>query len=293
MTTMKTTIMLVIVFLSSVTFFLLVTQSPPVTASSSQSSAASTGSSCAADDGSGSNSEVDGTCISTTMMNTSEDGDEEPTVDQDDGKICFPDGNCFESMMEADAKYAKRGRNLVTLEVPVVHSEGQGEQRIVNYGDAQQVAGPDWKKTMDVIQQTHGYMELVHQNETAVSYRDECKCRHELCAFWASIGECENNPKYMLLHCAPVCQTCHQISFEHRCPFDNDAPTVWQQGDLQKMFERITTEQYYVDQFNPTILSQDPWIVTLDNVATKEECERMIKLGSDRGYERSKDVGKQ
>jgi prolyl 4-hydroxylase len=134
-------------------------------------------------------------------------------------------------------------------------------------------------------------MENVFKNDTAISYRNDCKARHELCAYWAALGECKKNPKYMLLHCAPVCQTCHEISFEHRCPFDKDAPTIWQQGDLNKMFERITTEQYYIDKFQPTVLSSDPWIVTLENVATKEECERMIKLGADRGYERSKDVG--
>ena len=102
------------------------------------------------------------------------------------------------------------------------------------------------------------------------------------------------NPKYMLLECAPACQTCHQLSFEHRCPYDRDAPKVWGPGDLNTMFERLTTDEYYIKQFEPTIHSQPPdgpWLITLENVATEEECKRMIRLGADRGYERSQDVG--
>jgi prolyl 4-hydroxylase len=102
------------------------------------------------------------------------------------------------------------------------------------------------------------------------------------------------NPKYMLLECAPACQTCHQLSFEHRCPYDRDAPKVWGPGDLNKMFERLTTDEYYIKRFEPTIHSQPPdgpWLITLENVATEEECKRMIQLGADRGYERSQDVG--
>lgn len=33
-------------------------------------------------------------------------------------------------------------------------------------------------------------------------------------------------------------------------------------------------------------------VITIENVATKEECDHMIELGAKKGYERSKDVGK-
>ena len=68
------------------------------------------------------------------------------------------------------------------------------------------------------------------------------------------------------------------------------------------MFERITQEPYY-QQFTPTILSQPgvgignfkndgPWVITLDNVVSEEECDALIELGGVRGYEQSYDVGK-
>lgn len=98
----------------------------------------------------------------------------------------------------------------------------------------------------------------------------------------------------MLLQCAPACQTCHQLSFEHRCPFDKNAPKIWGSGDLNRMFERLTADEYYIKRFEPIIHSQPPdgpWVITLENVATEEECKKMIQLGHDRGFERSQEVG--
>lgn len=38
--------------------------------------------------------------------------------------------------------------------------------------------------------------------------RSICRNEHSSCAFWSVLGECENNPAYMHLNCAPVCETC-------------------------------------------------------------------------------------
>jgi hypothetical protein len=69
---------------------------------------------------------------------------------------------------------------------------------------------------------------------------------------------------------------------------------VWGPGDLNKMFTRITTEPFYIERYQPNVLSkppEGPWIVPMENVATEEECETMIELGKQRGFERSQDVG--
>lgn len=116
------------------------------------------------------------------------------------------------------------------------------------------------------------------------------------------------NPAYMLKHCAPVCQTCHYLDFDTRCPVNASAPTVLTKpGDLNRLFERITT----LDEYSPTIHSMPnsnptttmiadsssilngPWVVTLENFVSPEECDRLIQLGADLGYLISKDVGKQ
>lgn len=38
--------------------------------------------------------------------------------------------------------------------------------------------------------------------------RTICRNEHSSCAFWSVLGECENNPAYMHVNCAPVCETC-------------------------------------------------------------------------------------
>ena len=37
--------------------------------------------------------------------------------------------------------------------------------------------------------------------------------------------------------------------------------------------------------------NEDPWVITMDNFLTEEECELLIQSGYKNGYERSKDVG--
>lgn len=126
--------------------------------------------------------------------------------------------------------------------------------------------------------------------------------------------------RYMQVNCAPSCQTCDKISFESRCPLDTTVPDVWGPGDLDQMFQRIITLEEF-KKYEPRVVSrpepkasectspkaspphkageeeepQDyetgPWAVIFDNFATPEECERLIELGHQEGYERSSDVG--
>ncbi len=67
------------------------------------------------------------------------------------------------------------------------------------------------------------------------------------------------------------------------------------------MFTRIVEDPYY-QQFEPTIHARPgqkigkfddaPWVVTLENFLTDEECDALIQWGKDVGYEQSTDVGK-
>jgi prolyl 4-hydroxylase len=109
------------------------------------------------------------------------------------------------------------------------------------------------------------------------------------------------NPSFMTIQCAPTCYTCHLIDFDSRCPYDDTQPTFLNPGDLHKMFERLTTDAFYVNNYHPTIhmmpdptsqeIKDGPWVVTLENLLTDEECDRLIRLGGNEGYEISKDVG--
>ena len=139
----------------------------------------------------------------------------------------------------------------------------------------------------------------VYVNETFREVRAECKLRNELCTYWATIGECEKNPNFMQTNCAPACQSCLNLKFEHRCPFDQSGPTALSRpGDLNKLFQRIMTDPQFA-VYEPKALSQPtdetqddaPWLIVLENVLSPYECETLINAGAARGYKPSSEVG--
>lgn len=156
-------------------------------------------------------------------------------------------------------------------------------------------SGKEGQKTQEIVDASNRYVEeTVLKDDAFKSVRKECKNRHPQCAYWAAIGECEVNPRYMTLQCAPSCQTCDKIDFEARCPWEKNTPSVLEKkGDLDKLFERLTTDPIY-QKYEPTVQSSPPdgpWVVTLEKFLTDEECDRLIDLGAQQGYELSRDVG--
>lgn len=134
--------------------------------------------------------------------------------------------------------------------------------------------------------------------------------------------------------CSPVCQTClgddfvsgeqtkappkeEELKKEEPKEVDpeaaaNDAKcslsvsladNVWHQGDLNKFFMGVVTNEKY-QQYNPTVLSapeylpgdtkatagymvDGPWIVMLDDVISKVESSVLIDLGTEEGFKAS------
>jgi prolyl 4-hydroxylase len=158
--------------------------------------------------------------------------------------------------------------------------------------------------TMARIEATRDYMlETVYVQDAYQQVRSECLNRHEHCSFWAAVqGLCDTNPA-MVTDCAPACLTCDMLDIKARCPFDptTAAPSAWQPGDLNRMFERIVTDPAYnvsVHSRPATSFHTDdqgpffngPWVVTLDNFLSPAECDRLIALGHVQGFERSMGV---
>jgi hypothetical protein len=72
------------------------------------------------------------------------------------------------------------------------------------------------RECLDCIEEAREYItNEVMVEDTYLTTRDLCKNKHKDCTFWSVLGECENNPAYMLVNCAPVCQSC-EVS---RLPF--------------------------------------------------------------------------
>lgn len=111
------------------------------------------------------------------------------------------------------------------------------------------------------------------------------------------------NSLWMQANCAPVCEACLSLDYDHRCPaIPNHASSsmnALQPGGLNALFERIVTHDFY-HRYKPKALSMPhnttmkqvdtvdgPWVVVLDDFLTDEECDRLIQLGTDKGYEQS------
>lgn len=98
----------------------------------------------------------------------------------------------------------------------------------------------------------------------------------------------------MNTHCAPSCKACHMIDWYARgcsMPENTSELDVWKPGDLNKMFERIVADYRNVNIISkPSAIEAEdgPWVLTIDNFLSDEECEHLIAWGHKLGYERSR-----
>jgi prolyl 4-hydroxylase len=133
--------------------------------------------------------------------------------------------------------------------------------------------------------------------------RTLCRNFNKQCALWAVQGQCHKDAHlYMKTKCAPVCFSCEATHIETRCPLDPNAKNAWSPGDLNLMFERLTTDPSF-EQYTPKVLSrptfvgQDtnetadyqlgPWVLLFEDLLSAEETEHIIQVGSEIGYARS------
>jgi len=85
--------------------------------------------------------------------------------------------------------------NIVDIDITIDPMEA-----IKKYGVAQEADGSEKEQTIKRIIDSLEYMR---------SLKDMAHCRnsHKLCAFWSSLGECENN-SFMTTQCGPSCHSC-------------------------------------------------------------------------------------
>ena len=99
--------------------------------------------------------------------------------------------------------------------------------------------------------------------------RGLCRNHNARCAFWAEQGQCYKNMSgYMKKHCAPVCFSCNELHREAKCPIDPNVKNAWSPGDLNLMFERLTTDSSF-EQYTPKVLSR-PNFVGNDTIETAD-----------------------
>jgi len=94
--------------------------------------------------------------------------------------------------------------------------------------------------------------------------------------------------------------SCEQLDPKTRCPFDANAPTAWNPGGVNRFFQSLVDNPAYQQKNLQVHWSPDkpfrnkpgPWVVTIDDFLSPEECQRMILLGHQLGFERSKETSR-
>ena len=163
---------------------------------------------------------------------------------------------------------------------------------------------------------TNGYMSDVMSDDELIFARANCRNKIELCSDLAAQGFCEDHEYelYMTIHCSPACNTCDLLA--DVCPFDESTDIFQQPGDLNRMFERLVGEaepfdgvpdyNFYIHsrpshppemKLNNKVEGQPegeeksyiigPWVITIDDFLTDEECDHLIELGALEGYKKS------
>ena len=118
-----------------------------------------------------------------------------------------------------------------------------------------------------------------------------CVDKSENCARWATMGECDANPAYMLSDCARSCDACDAASkaavSKSRAVCHRTAETApaLRAGDIHAVFERVL--ENYGERV--TVLSrppEGPWVVTIDDFLDASEVEALVTKGGHH-FERS------
>mmetsp|Transcript_18259 Transcript_18259/g.47697 ORF Transcript_18259/g.47697 Transcript_18259/m.47697 type:complete len:455 (-) Transcript_18259:84-1448(-) len=104
-----------------------------------------------------------------------------------------------------------------------------------------------------------------------------CEDNNVNCTWWAEIGECINNPSYVMKHCPLACGSCRlKLPQWKRCHRRPDAiPLVTAPHGLNRLFESMVNNATLKALYNTTVLSTDPWILQFDNFATTHHWDQI------------------
>jgi len=112
--------------------------------------------------------------------------------------------------------------------------------------------------------------------KAAVEPDGPCTDTHDMCEAWHKAGRCPTRGHV----CRATCGRCKgvqprnpRVSHEKRCQRDNHTAAV-PEGQLGRLFEHTLS----FSQYNPTVLSRDPWIVRFDNFISDDEANAFIDV---------------
>lgn len=182
--------------------------------------------------------------------------------------------SCAKSCGTCEKATEGRDKKVETAERKLTTDTTADEEMIEasqGFGELQLATGVERPNTLEVIKNSIKYMATEEVQSLTGSFKSACRNKHELCSYWAAMGECEANKvsrstdnaiahdesisngrssswlllasllqAYMKLNCAPACNSCDLIDINNRCPpLPEDTEPALRPGALNKMFERI------------------------------------------------------
>lgn len=137
-------------------------------------------------------------CLSAVASNETQG----PICDQTEGSCTGRAYNPEEDELITEASYTPPLNH--TYPAPKT-AQGLGS----DMGEPQELDATYSEEIFARIEKSREYMHSkVMVEERYEDVRSICQNQHASCTFWSVLGECENNPAYMHVHCAPVCETC-------------------------------------------------------------------------------------
>ena len=187
----------------------------------------------------------------------------------------------------------------------------------IDFGVEQLIDPPDGDleirdKILDVINRTGHYMaDEIFYRDDYLAVRRDCRNLDPRCSEYAAMDECHGDVDALIMfqNCAPACRACEAVEHYRRCARRPEQVDVFMPGDMNGMFERIVRDH---ERYRPTILSRPesaeeekdddaddydenplPWIITLENFVTAEECDWLIAKGHEIGFEQTAEISEE
>jgi hypothetical protein len=120
----------------------------------------------------------------------------------------------------------------------------------------------DEASVKQLVAETKAYMELANMSADDEEESD-CYNNDALCTFWATRGECQMNPDFMLAKCAPACKSCDfDIELEQEGPGSDYGrvqitdPTKTRESDVD--VAAVLQKLQDVNEYMTADLQQDP-----------------------------------
>eukprot|EP00041_Stephanoeca_diplocostata_P021685 m.508831 g.508831 ORF g.508831 m.508831 type:complete len:403 (-) comp21887_c1_seq4:1632-2840(-) len=108
---------------------------------------------------------------------------------------------------------------------------------------------------------------------------DKCEDKNVNCSWWAEIGECENNPGFLMSSCPKSCNVCRAVngfSRDLKCVRDpSERPIVDSPGGLNAMFQAIVDNPDFVKRYSIQVLSSSPWVLQFENFAERSDWDEL------------------